>query len=142
MKKVMKEIAIVLLLCIAIILVLGLLFYQYIPSNKIVPNKVAYQLPENIAQELNNDIDDASFVNITYTLDSSEIQQSERKNEYDPGRQDPFAAIEQENTNTNSSNSNTSGSNSSSGNSSTSGNTNTSDEGSDEGSYLPTHGAK
>lgn len=141
MKKVIKEIAIVLLLCIAIILVLGLLFYQYIPTNKIVPNKVAYKLPENIAQELNNDVDEAGFVNITYTLDSSEIKQSEKKNEYDPGRQDPFAAIEQENQ-TNNVTGNSSAGGNTAGNSNTSGNTNTTDEDSEAGSYLPTGGAK
>lgn len=130
-KKIIKETAIVLLLCIAIILILGLLFYKYIPTNKIVPNKVAYEMPENIAEELQNDVDGTSFVNITYTLDPAAIKNSKRTNEYNPGRQNPFASIDQVNDgNTANSNSNT-------------GSSNTNKPGSsDDGSYLPSGGAK
>ena len=36
-KSVIKEILIMLLLCIAIVLIFGLLFYDYIPTNKMIP---------------------------------------------------------------------------------------------------------
>ena len=46
-KSVLKEICIMLLLCIAIVLILGVLFYDSIPSNKIVPEKLsAYETPQ------------------------------------------------------------------------------------------------
>ena len=40
-KSVFKEICIMLLLCIAIVLILGVIFYDSIPSNKAVPNKLS-----------------------------------------------------------------------------------------------------
>lgn len=43
-KSVIKEIIIVLLLCLAIILVLGILLYEYVPITKTIPNEVAIQL--------------------------------------------------------------------------------------------------
>ena len=51
-KSIIKEIIIMLLLCVAILLILGVLFYDYIPSNKVVPSKIAYSTPENIQEEI------------------------------------------------------------------------------------------
>ena len=47
-KSILKEIIIVLLLCLAIILVLGILLYDYVPISKTVPNQVAYTTPEDV----------------------------------------------------------------------------------------------
>ena len=48
-KSIFKEICIMILLCIAIVLVLGVIFYDSIPTNKVVPNKLsAYTTPENV----------------------------------------------------------------------------------------------
>lgn len=53
-KTVLKEIGIILLILLAETLLLGVLFYGFIPTNNIVPSKVApYALPENISQVLN-----------------------------------------------------------------------------------------
>lgn len=41
-KSVFKEVSIMLLICLAIVLVLGVIFYDYIPNNKVVPSKIAY----------------------------------------------------------------------------------------------------
>ena len=38
-KIILKETIIILLICIAILLILGVLFYDYNPLNKILPNK-------------------------------------------------------------------------------------------------------
>ena len=40
-KTIVKELIIILLLCLAIILVLGVLLYEYIPNDKIIPEPVA-----------------------------------------------------------------------------------------------------
>ena len=37
LKSVFKEIFIMLLLCVAIVLILGVMFYNYIPTNKTIP---------------------------------------------------------------------------------------------------------
>ena len=57
-KSIVKEVSIILLLCIAIILILAILFYDYIPSNKVVPNKIAYNTPENVTEEIDENITD------------------------------------------------------------------------------------
>ena len=41
-KNVIKEIIIILLLCLAIILILGILLYEYVPMTKTIPNPVSY----------------------------------------------------------------------------------------------------
>ena len=48
LKSVIKEIFIILLLSIAIVLILGILFYDYIPINKVIPDREAYTTPENV----------------------------------------------------------------------------------------------
>ena len=59
-KSIIKEIIIMLLLCVAILLILGVLFYDYIPSNKVVPCKIAYSTPENIQEVVNEEVIDYS----------------------------------------------------------------------------------
>ena len=56
-KKVIKEIIIALLLCLAIILILGVLLYEYVPSNKIIPDTVSYTTPEAVREELSKSED-------------------------------------------------------------------------------------
>ena len=47
-KSIIKEIIIALLLCVAIILVLGILLYEYVPITKTITNEVSYTTPENV----------------------------------------------------------------------------------------------
>ena len=52
MKSIVKEIFIILLLCIAVCLVFGVIFYDYIPNNKVVPSTVeAYKTSNTIKDE-------------------------------------------------------------------------------------------
>ena len=51
-KSIIKEIIIVLLLLVAVVLALGVLFYDYIPMNKIVPSVASYTTSEEIKKEL------------------------------------------------------------------------------------------
>ena len=52
MKKAVKEIGIFILLCLAVILVLAILFYNFNPSGKVVPSKVTYSAPEAVKEDL------------------------------------------------------------------------------------------
>ena len=61
-KNIIKEIIILLLMVLAIILVLGILLYDYVPNNKIIPDKVAYTTPENVSSELQTDIRSFSYL--------------------------------------------------------------------------------
>ena len=47
-KNIIKEIIIFLLLTLAIILILGVLLYKYVPSNKIIPETISYTTSENV----------------------------------------------------------------------------------------------
>ena len=51
-KSVLKEICIILLLSVAILLILGIIFYEYIPINQTVPTREAYVTSENVKAEI------------------------------------------------------------------------------------------
>ena len=72
-KSIIKEIIIMLLLCVAILLILGVLFYDYIPSNKVVPGKIAYSTPENIQEEVNEEVIEANKTKITYEVTDADL---------------------------------------------------------------------
>lgn len=124
-KAIIKELIIVLLLCLAIILLLGVLLYEYVPSNKIIPDKVSYTTPEEVREELSKSENvDSEQIILTYSVDAADLNNYEKINSYVPGKPNPFSDFsssskeEQENgdtqnggtTNGNSGNSNSSNS--------------------------------
>lgn len=146
-KNVIKEIIILLLLCLAIILLLGILLYEYVPMSKTVPNPVSYTTPEDVQQELASSSDvDTSQVILTYEVDSTDLNNYERINDYQPGKANPFSSYETSGENTTTNGSATGGSSSSSGSSSSnSNNTNTSSSGNTTtsgGQYFQDKGTK
>lgn len=93
-KSVLKEIIITLLLCIAILLILGIIFYDYNPLSKIVPNKIAYETPENIQNEIaENEVKDVleGGINIVYSIDALDLNIYKKSNSYVSGKANPFA---------------------------------------------------
>ena len=119
-KIIIKEMGIVLLLLVAIALVLGIIFYDYIPNNKTLPTKVeAYAFPEDINKELNASIDNLEQNIVrTYYIDSDDLNLYESTNDYNKGKVNPFAATATTTTNTTNTN-NTTSSNTVSNNSTT-----------------------
>ena len=101
-KIIIKETGILLLLLVAIALILGILFYDYIPNNKTLPTKVeAYAFPEDIKEELNESLDNLEQNIVrTYYIDSDDLSLYESKNDYDKGKANPFAITVTTNTNT------------------------------------------
>lgn len=91
-KKMIKEIMIMLLLMLAIILILGVLLYEYVPSNKIIPNAVSYTTPEAVQKELSKseDVENDQII-LTYSVDSTDLDNYERINTYVPGKANPFS---------------------------------------------------
>lgn len=150
-KNIIKEIIIVLLLCLAIILILGVLLYEYVPSNKVIPEKVSYVTPEKVKEELNK-ADSANIITTyEYNVEASDLNNYKRVSDYVPGKQNPFSSYNAgqtqttggENTSTGSSstttgNSSNSANNNSNSNTSAGANTNASSE----GSYIPNYGTK
>lgn len=98
-KTILKEIMIILLICIAIILIMAVIFYNYIPTNKIIPTKVtAYQTPENIQVEISeNTIGSYTTQEKEYKIDNTDLSKYQVSQSYNPGKPDPFSEYSEEN---------------------------------------------
>lgn len=93
LKSVFKEIFIMLLLCVAIVLILGVMFYNYIPTNKTIPNKLAeYTTPENVKTEIEQKTSGEEKQEISYEIDGSDLKLYRQTNSYTTGKANPFAA--------------------------------------------------
>ncbi len=128
LKSVFKEIIIVLLLILAIVLVLGIFLYDYVPTNKIVPKIEQYQAPDDVREEINkkDEMDEEETKPIVYEITNEDLKVYEKAKDYDKGKINPFAEISTESGDT-SGNTQTPGGNTSTegNNSSTGGNTST-----------------
>lgn len=100
-KSIIKELFIMILLCIAIILILGILFYDYIPSNKVIPVKEAYETPNDVKEEINEQITEIEKTEISYEVTEKDLKLYKQTSSYKPGKPDPFAELTNENANTN-----------------------------------------
>lgn len=91
-KTILKEVIIFLLLLIVIALVLGVLFYDYIPNNKIVPTALKpYELSEEAQEELNETMSRSSENIVkTYYIDSSDLSVYASTKDYNKGKVNPF----------------------------------------------------
>lgn len=99
-KSIIKETIIVLLLCAIILFVLGILFYDYNPINKVVPNKIAYSAPENIKNELEENVQNTlSVENKIYTVEGSDLNVYKKSKTYNPSKENPFASTSSESEN-------------------------------------------
>lgn len=123
-KTVIKELIIILLLCLAIILLLGILLYEYVPITKTIPNPVSYTTPDEVKQELasTGGVDESQII-MTYEVDMADLNNYKRIQDYKPGKANPFSSYETTGTNTTENGSTT-------GNSSQTGNTGNSTSGS------------
>jgi len=94
-KTIIKEIIIMLLLCLAIILVLGILLYDYVPMTKTIPNPVSYTTPDNVKKELADAVGvDESQIIMTYEVDSTDLNNYKKTQDYKPGKANPFSSYE------------------------------------------------
>ena len=148
-KTIIKELIIVLLLCLAIILILGILMYEYVPITKTIPNQVSYTTPQDAKEELQaaSEISEDQIV-MTYEVNSSDLNNYKKTQDYKPGKANPFSSYEtgsgsnQENGNSNSGSSNkggTTNTGNSNSNSSSSNNDNTTTSG---GEFFQDKGTK
>ena len=94
-KKFLKELIISLLLCLAIILLLGVLLYEYVPMTKTIPNPVSYTTPDNVKQELaeTQEVDENEII-LTYEVDSTDLNNYKRIQNYKPGKANPFSSYQ------------------------------------------------
>lgn len=102
-KNVLKQVVITLLIVIAIILILAIIFYQYLPTNKIIPAKVSeYETPESVKAEISENKTEQEFSseNEVIEVTDSDLAIYKSTQSYNPGKSDPFAKVESENANT------------------------------------------
>lgn len=131
-KSVIKEIIIVLLLSLAIVLILGILFYEYIPISKEVPDEVQYSASSEVEAK-KSEIDTLKVESDyesseTDSVTSTDLNNYERVKDYRPGKANPFGPYETTATDPSGSGSSTGGSSSSSGSGTTGGSTSTTDD--------------
>ena len=113
MKRFLKELMITILLCIALVLILAVIFYDYIPINKTIPQPVEYAMPESLSEvkeELNNTVqNEEARIIVTYEIDDSDLSGYKKQGSYKEGKVDPFSISNSENgTSSNSTSKNTS----------------------------------
>lgn len=146
-KSIIKEIIIILLLCLAIIVVLGLLLYDYVPMAKVVPEPVSYTTPEDVKEELvqAGEVDDNQVI-MTYEVNSSDLNNYEKIKNYNPGKANPFSSYQsQTNENGNATDGNTTsttGSTKNTTNANTNSNTTTNNSSSSGGHFFQDKGTK
>lgn len=142
-KSIIKELIIVLLLCLAIILILGILLYEYVPISKTIPNEVAYSTPSEVKEELNSDSEvDNSKIIMTYEVNQEDLNDYKRVQDYKPGKANPFAPGTTGGNNT-TQNGSSNGGNANSGSTTENNSQNQSSTGnSSGGNYFPNKGTK
>lgn len=94
MKKIIKEIAIMLGVILIGMLGLSIAFYRFIPSRKNVPEITTYVATDIVKDLLEDNIDTKSENKspvLTYEVTSSELSLYQKANEYVPGKANPFA---------------------------------------------------
>lgn len=139
MSKIIKEIIIMLLVCLVGMLLFSVIFYEYIPNRKIIPEVTQYSASDKIKEQMADDIDkkDDQIVK-TFEVTSSDLNNFKVTKDYVAGKANPFAAVASDaesnattsksSSNNNSSSSSSSSSNSSSGSKSTNETTDADDE--------------
>lgn len=96
MTKAIKEIIILLLICLIAMLALAIALYQYIPSKKTVPEISKYSVSEQVQDLLEDNIDqksDKDRVILTYEVTKGELSGYQVTNDYIPGKSNPFGVV-------------------------------------------------
>lgn len=92
-KEVFKQIIIGILIILLIALILAIIFYQFIPTNKVIPTEVtSYKTPESVKSEINENVTEQEFssVNEVFEITDSDLSIYQAKKSYNPGKSDPF----------------------------------------------------
>ena len=93
-KNVLKEIIIILLLTLAIILILGVLLYDYVPMNKVVPETITYTASEETKKALEEKAEiEQDEVILTYEVTSRDLNNYKQTSDYKAGRKNPFSDV-------------------------------------------------
>lgn len=93
-KVIIRETIIALLVCLAVLLLLSVALYNYIPTNKVVPEVIQYEPSKEVKNQLNTEVkDDSEEILMTYEITANDLDNYERIDEYNPGKANPFAPV-------------------------------------------------
>ena len=69
--------------------------YEYVPITKTIPNQVSYTTPQDAKEELQaaSEISEDQIV-MTYEVNSSDLNNYKRTQDYKPGKANPFSSYE------------------------------------------------
>ncbi len=115
MKAIVKEVFIILLLCVAIFLLMTFIFYNQLTMGGDIPENVeAYVTPSEIKEEITQDVAQYPMQNVSFEITDSDLTLYRKSKSYNPGKSDPFAesALSSSSSSTNTSSGNTTSSNS------------------------------
>lgn len=90
-KSIIKEIIIILLLLLAVILALGVLFYDYIPTNKVVPKVSTYKTADSVAKEIEENVTESEPTIERYEINETHLSEYQKTNVYNKGKVNPFS---------------------------------------------------
>ena len=90
-KSIIKEIIIILLLLLAVILALGVLFYDYIPNNKVVPKVSTYKTADSVAKEIQTNVTEQEPTIQRYEITADDLQDLKQTKVYNQGKVNPFS---------------------------------------------------
>jgi hypothetical protein len=99
MAKTIKEIIIMLVVCLVTMLLLAIILYQYIPNRKVVPEIAKYTVSDEVQDLLEDNIDtkkDDDNVILTYEVTSNDLNNYKNTNVYVPGKSNPFAKFSEQ----------------------------------------------
>ena len=81
------------LILIVLVLIYGILFYDYVPTGKVISDNVEYKLPSEIAKELEEfSVEENAPLNIVYELTATDLTG------FKQGKNNPFASLQTNNT--------------------------------------------
>lgn len=112
MKSLSKELFIMALLLMIVVFMIGMIFYQYMPNNKTVPEPVTYTADSTttaVLQEiavLSSESEEGSSepesIIKSYSIGAKELSTAAARKSYTSGKTDPFAEykVEEQNANT------------------------------------------
>lgn len=104
MKSISKEIFIIALLFMIVVFMIGMVFYEYMPNNKTVPEPIVYSADSSttaVLQEisasnnynsyLEDEDDEVQDIIKSYSIGTKELTTAASKQTYISGKTDPFA---------------------------------------------------
>ena len=130
MAKVIKEIIIMLLICLLTMFIFAIALYKFIPNKKAIPEIQEYVADSDIKDLLEDDIKNRSSdenIILTYEVTKNDLAGYQKTYTYVPGKANPFAPVSEDpETNATTNTTNTTGGSSTSSNTSTTTNSSTS----------------